>query len=48
VFTALPAKGAVLEVVIETRDRAHLDETVGKLRAAGLEVEVRGNSGGGH
>jgi threonine dehydratase len=47
VFTALPAKGAVLEVVIETRDRAHLDETVGKLRAAGLEVEVRGNSGGG-
>jgi threonine dehydratase len=48
VFTALPAKGAVLEVVIETRDRAHLDETLSKLRAAGLEVEVRGNSGGGH
>jgi threonine dehydratase len=48
VFTALPAKGALLEVVIETRDRAHLDETVGKLRAAGLEVDVRGNSGGGH
>ena len=48
VFTDLPAKGAVLEVVIETRDRAHLDETVGKLRAAGLEVDVRGNSGGGH
>src|SRR5262245_8434087 len=48
VFTALPAKGAVLEVVIETRDRAHLDETVGKLRAAGLEVDVRSNSGGGH
>ena len=48
VFTALPAKGALLEVVIETRDRAHLDETVAKLRAAGLEVEVRSNSGGGH
>jgi threonine dehydratase len=48
VFTDLPAKAAVLEVVIETRDRAHLDETVGKLRAAGLEVEMRGNSGGGH
>src|SRR6185295_18432594 len=47
VFTDLPAKGAVLEVVIETRDRAHLDETVGQLRAAGLEVDVRGNSGGG-
>ena len=29
-FTDLPAKGALLEVVIETRDRAHLDETVGK------------------
>ncbi len=48
VFTDLPAKGAVLEVVIETRDRAHLDEAVGKLKAAGLEVDVRGNSGGGH
>jgi threonine dehydratase len=48
VFTDLPAKGAVLEVVIETRDRAHREEAVGKLRAAGLEVEVRGNSGGGH
>ena len=48
VFTDLPAKGAVLEVVIETRDRAHLDEAVGRLRAAGLEVDVRNNSGGGH
>jgi threonine dehydratase len=48
VFTELPAKAALLEVVIETRDRAHLDETVGKLKAAGLEVDVWGNSGGGH
>jgi threonine dehydratase len=48
VFTDLPAKGALLEVVIETRDRAHLDETVGKLRAAGLEVDVHGNSGRVH
>jgi len=48
VFTDLPAKGALLEVVIETRDRAHLDETVDKLRAAGLEVEVRNNAGGVH
>jgi threonine dehydratase len=46
VFTDLPAKGALLEVVIETRDRAHLDETVAKLRAAGLEVVVRSNAGG--
>jgi threonine dehydratase len=48
VFTDLPAKGALLEVVIETRDRGHLDETVARLRAAGLEVEVSGNSGGPH
>jgi threonine dehydratase len=46
VFTDLPAKGALLEVVIETRDRVHLDETVARLRAAGLEVDVRSNSGG--
>ncbi len=48
VFSDLPAKGALLEVVIETRDRAHLDETVGKLRAAGIEVEVKSNPGGNH
>jgi threonine dehydratase len=46
VFSDLPAKGALLDVVIETRDRGHLDETVAKLRAAGLEVEARGNAGG--
>jgi len=48
VFTDLPAKGALLEVVIETRDREHLREAVGRLRAAGLEVETSGNSGGPH
>jgi threonine dehydratase len=48
VFTDLPAKGALLEVVIETRDRGHLEETVARLKAAGLEVEVSGNSGGPH
>src|SRR5262245_37300389 len=45
-FSDLPAKGALLEVVIETRDRAHRDECVARLRAAGLEVEVQGNAGG--
>ena len=45
-FSDLPAKGALLEVVIETRDREHLEETVAKLRAAGFEVEVRSNPGG--
>ena len=46
VFSDLPAKGALLEVVIETRDRLHLDEVVAKLKRAGLEVEVRSNTGG--
>jgi threonine dehydratase len=45
-FSDLPAKAALLEVVIETRDRGHLDETVAKLEAAGFEVEVRTNPGG--
>jgi threonine dehydratase len=48
VFSDLPAKGALLEVVIETRDRSHLDETVGMLRTAGMEVEVKSNPGGNH
>jgi threonine dehydratase len=47
VFSDLPAKGALLQLVIETRDRPHLDETVGKLKAAGLHVEVAGNHPGG-
>jgi threonine dehydratase len=46
VFSDLPAKGALLELVIETRDRGHLDETVARLRQAGLEVDVRSNPGG--
>jgi threonine dehydratase len=47
VFSDLPAKGALLQLVIETRDRPHLDETVAKLKAAGLEVEVGSNHPGG-
>jgi threonine dehydratase len=47
-FSDLPAKGTLLEVVIETRDRAHLDETVAKLRADGLELDVLSNPGGAH
>jgi threonine dehydratase len=46
VFSDLPAKGTLLEVVIETRDRAHLNETVGQLRSAGFVVEIRSNPGG--
>jgi threonine dehydratase len=45
-FSDLPAKGTLLEVVIETRDRAHLSETVARLKAAGFEVEVMNNPGG--
>ncbi len=48
IFSDLPAKAALLEVVIETRDRGHLDETVARLRAAGFEVDVRTNPGGVH
>ncbi|MEO0799419.1 MAG: threonine ammonia-lyase [Pseudomonadota bacterium] len=39
-FSDLSAKGAVLEVVIETRDRAHLDETVACLRDGGFTLTV--------
>lgn len=45
-FSDLPAKATLLEVVIETRDRGHLEETVAKLRGAGFEVEVQTNPGG--
>ena len=34
-FSDLPAKGTLLEVVIETRDRAHLDEVMKRLGEAG-------------
>jgi len=47
-FSDLPAKGTLLEVVIETQDRAHRDATVQRLRDAGLEVEVHSNPGGSH
>ena len=30
IFSDLPAKGALLEIVIETRDRDHLNETVAR------------------
>ena len=34
------AKAVVLEVVIETRDRSHLEATIAALRAANLDVDV--------
>ena len=48
VFSDLPAKAALLELVIETRDRAHLQETVKRLKDAGLEVKAIINPGGSH
>ncbi len=45
-FSDLPAKGTLLEVVIETRDRAHLDDVVNQLRGQGFEVDVVTNPGG--
>lgn len=39
-FSDLPAKAALLEVVVETRDRAHLEETVRHLRGAGFVLTV--------
>ena len=40
IFTVLPAKDVVLEVVIETRDRAHLTSIIEALRTAAFNVEV--------
>ena len=42
VFTDLPAKGAELHVVIETRDRGHLERVVEALIKRGYEVEAKG------
>ncbi len=47
-FSSLPAKATLLEVVIETRDRAHLDDTVARLRSAGFHVEVQTSPGAKH
>jgi threonine dehydratase len=40
IFTDLPAKAVLLEVVIETRDRSHLASTIAALRAANIDVEA--------
>jgi threonine dehydratase len=43
IFTDLPAKAVLLEVVIETRDRSHLDSTIAALRAASINVDIGGH-----
>jgi threonine dehydratase len=40
IFTDLPAKAVLLEVVIETRDRSHLASTIAALKAANVDVDV--------
>jgi threonine dehydratase len=47
-FSDLPAKGTLLEVVIETRDRQHLREAIARLEGAGFAVAAPGNPGGSH
>jgi threonine dehydratase len=41
-FSDLPAKGTLLEVVIETRDRIHLDEVMKRLGEAGFVAWLPG------
>jgi threonine dehydratase len=47
IFTDLPAKGTELNLVIETRDRAHLEQVVSDLKAAGYPVLVKAGAGPG-
>ena len=41
-FSDLPAKGTLLELVIETRDRAHLDDVMKTLDASGFSAWLPG------
>ncbi len=41
-FSDLPAKGTLLEVVIETRDRTHLDDVMKRLGEAGFSAWLPG------
>jgi threonine dehydratase len=47
VFTDLPARGTELNLVIETRDAAHLEAVIEGLRAASCEVVLKSRIGGG-
>ncbi len=42
VFTDLPAKGTELNLVIETRDRSHLEAVLAQLEAVGYRCVVKG------
>jgi threonine dehydratase len=40
IFTPLPARNTYLDITIETRDRAHLEDILAALRAASYDVRV--------
>lgn len=46
VFTDVPAKGTELNLVIETRDRKHLEQVVSELKANGYVVLVKSSGAG--
>ena len=43
-FSDLPAKGTLLELVIETRDRAHLDEVMTRLECVRIQGVAAGTA----
>jgi threonine dehydratase len=47
VFTDVPAKGTELNLVIETRDRKHLEQVVSALKTGGYLVIVKSSTGAG-
>ncbi len=47
VFTDLPAKGTELHLVIETRDRTHLQQTIDDLKGAGYAITLKSGPAGG-
>ena len=47
-YLDVPAKGTLVDIVIETKDRAHADETVGRLRERGFKVERMNGAAGEH
>jgi threonine dehydratase len=47
VFTDVPAKGTELHLVIETRDRSHLEQVVLELKTGGYLVIVKSSTGAG-
>jgi threonine dehydratase len=46
VFNDVPAKGTELNLVIETRDRSHLEQVVSEMRQAGYTVLVKSSGAG--